>query len=151
MANIKTYVPIGDILQAAETILQLSLVPELGIYLPGQIEVYTFLYGYYLFTDIEFTEEEKDNPKETYDKLHLADDYREIKKALQEVESYYTYRAIVADTIKKLEAYQTSAYGILDSLKKDYDNMNLDVEKLKNDIQDRKGIELVDKIVEKLG
>jgi hypothetical protein len=29
--------------------------------------------------------------------------------------------------------------------------MNLDIEKIKNDIQDRKGIELVDKIVEKLG
>ena len=149
--TIKAYVPIEEKLNAIESILSLSLNPNLGLYMPGHVYVYRRIFMIKLYTDIKISEEEIDNAMSTFDSLINEQWYKQITEILYANEDIYVFDNILDETIEKLEKYQTSAYGILDSLKKDYQNMEIDYEKLQQKIRDKEGIELVDEIVKKLG
>ena len=141
---VRQQVPLSEKLAAIQTILSLSLEQELGIYAPAKVMVYKYLYFFYLYTDIEFSDVEKDAPMELYDQLRQIDT---VERPLD----YLDFISLLEEHITKYETYQTSAYGILDSLKKDYNNLDFDIEKLQKDLTNKKNIELVDEIVHKLG
>ena len=149
--GIKEYVPINTMLDAIESILSLSLNSDTGLYLPGHLEVYKTLYYFYLFTDLEFLEEEKDQPVELYNALVCAPFYKEVRQVISKNMCYDIFNLVLEATIAKMEKYQTSAYGILDSMKKDYDNLNLDFDALQSKLKNKEGLDLVDEVVKKLG
>jgi len=147
---VKQYVPIEDKLKAIETILSFCLNADTGLYLPGHVLVYRELYTFYLYTDIEFSEADKDTPMPLYDALINSDFYRAVKEALP-TNDYLEFTILLDDFISQFETYQTSAYGILDSMSKDYKNLNFDIEELQKKLTNRENIQLVDEIVTKLG
>lgn len=148
--TIKQYIPMVEKLKAIQSILELSLNVDTGMYLPAHIKVYADLYTFYLYTDIEFTQEQKDDPMTLYDNLLHAPWYKKIKDALL-FSDIFEFNELLNLTREQFEKYQTSAYGIFDSLKKDYDNLNFNLEELQKNISDKKNIELVDKVITKLG
>ena len=149
--TIKGYVPIEEKLNAISTILSLSLNSATGFYLPGHLRVYEKIFILKLYTDIEFSDEDLDNPMPVYDGIMNASFYDDIKKILYANGDVQEFVKLLSDNVTKLETYQTSAYGILDSLKKDYNNLDMDIEALQKKIRNKEGIELVDEIVKKLG
>ena len=146
---VRQYVPIEEKLAAIQSILELSLNPETGMYLRGHVYVYKLLYTFYLYTNLEFSDEAKDQPMKLYDAITNSPYFSDIKAALSS--DHYEFYTLLEDTIAQFETYQTSAYGILDSMSKDYNNLNFDIEALQNKIKNRENIELVDEIVTKLG
>ena len=147
--SIKEFVPIEEILKTIQIIMDLSLAPEFGMYMPGPLMVYTKIFGARLFMDIEFTEDELDNALPLYDELVQANVEVPITN-----DSYATFINLLNNTVKKLEKYQTSAYGILDSLKKDYNNLDFDAEKiqeLQEKIKNKENIELLSEVMDKMG
>jgi hypothetical protein len=149
--TIKSYVPIQEKIEAVQTILSLCLNPDMGIYIPSFVEVYRKLFVFKIYTDIEFTDEDIDNPMPVYDALKNLSCYEDIMKILKVNGDVIEFYELLNNTIYKLEKYQTSAYGILDSLKKDYNNLNLDIDALQEKIKNKEGLELVDEVVKKLG
>lgn len=65
--NILAYLPIED----KNSIIQMTLqnAEENGIYNPLKQKMYFELYLVYMYTDIQFTEDEKDDPIKLYDEL----------------------------------------------------------------------------------
>ena len=149
--TIKGYVPVQEKIEAIQTILSLCLNPDMGIYIPSFIEVYKTLFVLKTYTDIEFTDEDIDNPMAIYDALINLPCYVDIMDILRANGDVFRFYDLLDVTIHKLETYQTSAYGILDSLKKDYNNLNLDIDTLQEKIKNKEGLELVDEVVKKLG
>ena len=149
--GVKEYVPIDKMLDAIQNILSLSLNPEIGMYLPGHVEVYRILYSFYLFTDLEFLQEEKDKPVEMYNALVIAPFYDTIRQALSKNECYNMFNLLLEASIAKMEKYQTSAYGIFDSLKNDYNNLNLQAEDIQQKLNNKEGLELLQEVTKKLG
>jgi flagellar biosynthesis chaperone FliJ len=131
--------------------MELSLAPELGLYMPGSLEVFKTIFGTQLFSDLEFTDEEIDKPMELYDELRQSgiDDF--LENCLISNRSYQLFISLLYQTIDKFEKYQTSAYGILDSLKKDYNDMDFNIEKLQEKIKNKENIEYLDEVMEKMG
>lgn len=149
--TIRGYVPVEEKLTAIENILSLSLNPNTGFYMPGHVYIFRRIFMIKLYTDIKISDEEVDNAMSTFDSLVNEPWYKQIIEILYANEDIFVFDNILDETIKKLEKYQTSAYGILDSLKKDYNDMNFDIDSLQKKIQNKEGIELVDEIVTKLG
>ena len=54
-------------------------------------------------------------------------------------------------TVAAFYSYRNSALGILETMKTDYSNLDLDIEKLQEDLRDGKNIELLKEIMTKLG
>lgn len=149
--TIKEFVSIEDILKKIQTVMELSLAPELGIYTPGAIEINETIYGIQLFTDIEFEDAELNAPMPLYDELRKAGVLELLDGLMYDNESYRLFVTLLYDTISKFEKYQTSAYGILDSLKNDYNNLDLNIEKLQEKIKNKENIEYLDEVMNKMG
>lgn len=149
--TIKEFVPVEQILQKIQTIMELSLAPELGLYMPGSLEVFKTIFVIQLFSDLEFTDEEIDKPMELYDELRQSGVSDILQDCLISNKSYQLFSSLLYQTIDKFEKYQTSAYGILDSLKKDYNDMDFNIEKLQEKIKNKENIEYLDEVMEKMG
>jgi uncharacterized protein YjgD (DUF1641 family) len=147
----KEFVPVEQILQKVQTIMELSLAPELGLYMPGSLEVFKTIFSIQLFSDLEFTDEEIDKPMELYDELRQSGISDILQDCLISNKSYQLFNSLLYQTIDKFEKYQTSAYGILDSLKKDYNDMDFNIEKLQEKIKNKENIEYLDEVMEKMG
>lgn len=149
--TVKAYVPIEEKLKAIESVLSLSLNAETGLYLPGHVYVFRQLFIIKLYTDIIISDEEMDNAMATFDALVNEPWHDELYLILKENGDLAVFNTLLDETIEKFERYQISAYGILDSLKKDYNEMNFDIESLQKKINNKENLELVDEIVKKLG
>lgn len=149
--TLKEFVPIEQILKKVQTIMELSLAPELGLYMPGSLEVFKTIFGIQLFSDLEFIDEEIDKPMELYDELRQSGIGDILENYLISNKSYQLFTSLLYQTIDKFEKYQTSAYGILDSLKKDYNDMDFNIEKLQEKIKNKENIEYLDEVMEKMG
>jgi hypothetical protein len=111
--NVLKYLPIEDKNALVQLALQNS--EENGIYNPVKINMFAELYLVYLYTDIEFTEEEKNDPKTLYDILKgnniinmvisviLPSEYEYLCDALKEtMERKMKYRNTIASVINNL-------------------------------------------------
>ena len=148
--TVRQYVPIAEKLESIQSILSLCLNSETGLYLPGHVTVFKYLYQFYLYTDIEFKPEDKDNPMALYDALYNSPLAAHVISALP-IADISDFNVLLEDFIAQFEMYQTSAYGILDSLSKDYKNLNFDIDELQKKLTNKENIKLVDEIVTKLG
>lgn len=141
----KTYIPMNEKMDSIQRVLSASLDVTTGTYKVGAVEVFSTVEIAKLYTDIKLPED----AVEAYD--YLAEngfDYCGKDEAEIDIKRY---RRFLREQIEKLEKYQTSAYGILDAIKNDYDNLNFDIDSLGTKLSNSEGIETVKEIVTKLG
>ena len=69
---------------------------------------------------------------------------------IPEDEIGFVYNTMM-ESIEQIYKYQNSAYGILDAMNTDYNNLDLDIQKLIGDLKDKKDIELLNDVMTKLG
>lgn len=141
-----TYIPMNDKLNSIQHVLISTLDAATGTYPVGAVMVFELVEIARLYTDIDLPED----VVEAYD--YLAENNFDIKIGSVEARvDIERYRSILKKQIEKLETYQTSAYGILDAIKNDYDNLNFDVEEIQKKLNSGEGLETVKAVVEKLG
>lgn len=141
----RTYVPINDKMESIMRVLSASLDSTTGTYKVGTIMVFQTIELARLYTDLQLPED----VVEAYDML--AAEGIDFKLINGQHEDITRYNFLLDRQIEKLEKYQTSIYGILDSIKNDYNNLDFDVAKLKEELANADGLETVKAIVEKLG
>ena len=146
MNIIRTYVPMEEKIEAISTIMAAARHPELGIYLPLSIEVYTKYFDYKLYTDVEIDEDRI--PTEVYDDLMQLEDEGE----LYELPDVKLFHQLLEKTISKYEDYQHSFYGMLDALKVDSEGLAKNAEELLAKIgSSKEDMSLLNEVVTKLG
>ena len=133
---------IGDVLNAA--------ADENRFYSQGKIDMFFALKVLDIYTNLIFTDKQKENPIKIYDEVKASGFYDEIVNLIPAEEIDYLYD-LVCNAIDQIYKYQNSAYGIMDSVNKDYDNLNFDIEKLANDISNKENVQFLDQVLTKLG
>ena len=78
------YLPVSDKIDLIQIALQKSL--ENGMYNEIKLDVYFNLYLIYMYTNLEFTDEEKANEFELYDKLNCNYVITSVISAMEESE-----------------------------------------------------------------
>ena len=58
---------------------------------------------------------------------------------------------LVVDVAKQVYYYQNSIYGILDSINTDYNKLDLDIQKLTENLRDKEGVQFLDQVLTKMG
>ena len=128
--NVKKYLPISDKIDLIQIALQKS--EEDGIYNPIKLDMYFHLNIIYLYTDIEISQEEREDEMNLYDILESndiidmvianmdQDEYNDLKDRLIEMESdYLTYKntaaAVLTRVIQDLPKNAAAAKEIVDS------------------------------------
>ena len=108
--NVKQYLPIGDKINLVQIALQQSL--EDGIYNEGLLTAYFNTYIVMFYTDLEFTDEQKQNILEIYDILESNDIISKVNNAIPKVEFDDLVDLLSSQQRNNMEFKQSAAYLI---------------------------------------
>lgn len=148
--EVKQYLPVNEKLNLITRVLEQVAQNDYPFANPVQMDVYTVLEVIYAYTNIDFTEEEKDNPAELYDELENQNIINIIISAIPAVEYKFLIDGI-EETVKAYYAYRNSVKGIIADTVTDYSDLELDAENIRKELADPDNMTLLKNVLEKLG
>ena len=147
--EVKQYLPIQEKLELIGSVLESSHDSN-NFSNPVKIQVYTALEIIEKYTNIAFTEKQKENLPKLYDILSSNGFIAKVVDAIPQ-EEYDILVKGVYDTIDAVYKYQNSVLGILDSVSQDYSNLSLDAETIQKAMNNPENLDLLRQVVTKLG
>lgn len=147
--EVKQYLPVEEKLELITKVLELSHDSN-NFSNPVKVSVYTTLEIIEKYTNVNFTEKQKENPTKLYDLLVGNGFAAAVTKAIPEPE-YDEILTGIKQTIKSVYKYQNSVLGILDTISQDYSNLNLDASAIHQQLADPENLALLKNIMTKLG
>ena len=148
--EVKQYLPINDKLNLISNVINYSHEPGENYSNPMKVELFTTLEILYHYTNISFTEKQKEDVIKLYDLVVGSELYDAIIGLIPEGE-YCELIAAIDETIYSIYSYQNSVLGILDNVNKDYSNLNFDAANIQKMIGDPDNLGLLREVLDKLG
>lgn len=147
--EVKKYLPINDKIKIIENTLSNSLDDNSFIN-PIKLDVFFDLEIIYSYTNISFTEKQKEDPTKLYDLLEENGVFIEVFKNIPEKE-YQLLLNWLRETISGFEKHRDSAMGILERVSADYKDLDFDAQKIQKEIAEPGNLELLKDVLTKLG
>ena len=147
--EVKQYISIEDKLNMISEVLN-AAADENKFYNPGKIDMFFALKTIDYYTNISITDKQRENPVKLYDNFISSGFYTDVFHAIPEDEIGYIYK-VMMEIVDQIYKYQNSVYGILDAINNDYDNLNLDIQKLTEQLGNKENVEFLSDVVSKLG
>lgn len=147
--EVKQYLPIQEKMDLIAAVLN-QCQDENNFINEAKMQLFMNLEIVYKYTNINFTEKQKEDPAKLYDLLAGSGLFDDIFTVLPQRE----YKSIVmwlSKTAEHIYEYRNSIYGILDAMNTDYKNLDLDVDSLREKMADPKSLELLKDVLTKLG
>ena len=141
------YLPIEDKYDLIMITLQKAY--EDGYYNPIKIDEFFHLHLIYMYTNINFTDKQKENFLELYDMIFSSGLWAEIKNILGNELNIIT--TTTDEVVHEVYSYKNSALGILQAIVEDYEELDLDADKLKEKIADKDNLKTLKNVMDKLG
>ena len=146
--EVKNYLPLTEKIELIENIVNQS-VDENGFYNPMKIKLFTVLEVIDYYTNLSFTEKMKEDSFKLYDVLVSSGIFSDVYTVVQnEIDSI---EKDVKTIITNIYKYNNSLMGMLDTVKKDYNNLNLDLEELSSKLADSESVQSLTDILARLG
>lgn len=147
---VKQYLPIQDKLGLIGRVIELAHEQDQNFSNPVKANVFTELEIIFAYTNISFTEKQKEDLPKLYDLLSSSRVMRIIFDAIPEDE-IKTIKDGIKTSTKAIYKYQNSVLGILDTIKTDYSNLDFDATELKDKIGNPENLALLRDVLTKLG
>lgn len=147
--EVKQYLPIEEKLQLITNALN-GAVDSMSFLNPVKLDVYTNLEIVYNYTNLTFTEKQKEDPQKLFDLLEENDVFLNVIHNMDPDE----YRSLVGwiqDTADAYIKYKDSALGIVEAISSDYSNLNLETSEIQKKIADPENLTLLKDVMTKLG
>ena len=147
--EVKQYLPVADKLNIITNVLQLS-ADDNNFANPVKVEVFLNLEIMYAYTNLTFTEKQKEDPTKLYDLLEQNGAIVAVAQAIPETE-YNLLLDWTQETIDSFYKYRNSVMGILDQVSADYKDLDFDATEIQKKIADPQNLELLKGVMTKLG
>ena len=147
--EVKQYLPINDKLELITNVINASH-DDNNFANPVKVSVFTTLEIMYAYTNINFTDKQKEDPAKLYDMLISSGLVSEIINAIPEAE-YHEILCGVTDSIDAVYTYRNSVMGILDTVSADYNALDLDATNIQKKLADPENMTLLKQVLTKLG
>ena len=147
--EVKQYLPIQEKMDLIATVLN-NCQDANNFINEAKMSMFMDLEVVYRYTNINFTEKQKEDPAKLYDLLAGSGLLGEIIMLIPQSE----YKSIImwlGKTANNIYEYRNSIYGILDAMKTDYSNLDLDAETLRQKIADPEVLGTLKDVLDKLG
>lgn len=147
--TVKQYLPFQEKLSLIERVLN-AAGDEYNFTNPLKLDMFLSLEIIFTYTNISFTEKQKEDFVKLFD---LLDENKIIEKVISLIpeEEYKTLLDGVYELSENIYKYQTSALGILDTINRDYSNLNLEASEIQQKLNDPNNLTLLKDILTKLG
>ena len=144
--EIKQYLPTEEKLELLTRVINKAIEQSPNFSNLLQVTVFFSLELVYAYTNIQFTEKQKEDFCKTFNLMNENKLISEILKRIPDSEISFLQEGLDS-TLSALYAYRNSARGILESLSTDYNNLNLDIESLQEKIKDPESLQLLKDIL----
>lgn len=148
--EVKQYLPIQDKLRLIGNVVNWAHEEDNNYSNPVKVEVIKNIELIVYYTNITFTEKQKENLPKLYDQFVSSGMMLNILNLIPSQEREQIEKGIL-DTIEAVYKYQNSALGILDTLKTDYSNLQMDIDSLKEDIQNPENLQFLKELLTNFG
>lgn len=149
LIEVKQYLPIEDKLKIVENVLNYS-AEDKRFYNTGKIEVFLTLEVFYNYTNITFTDKQKENQPKLYDNLNTSGLMAAVIEAIPEQEFLFLYK-LTNGIVESIYKYNNSVMGILDTISQDYSNLDFDASAIQQKLADPENMEFLKSVLTKLG
>ena len=147
--EVKGYLPINEKLKLISNVIN-AAQDSMQYANPVKVEIFANLEIIYNYTNISFTEKQKEDPAKLYDLLENNGIIDKVITLIPKEEYNFLIKSI-DDCTKAVYAYVNSARGIMESIVADYENTNLDATEIEKKIQNPENLELLRNVLTKLG
>ena len=147
--EVRGYLPLSEKTEMVSKIINKSSDNN-GYYNPFKVRMYLTLETIYRYTNLSFTEKQKEDELKLYDIIVSSELFDKVVKAIPEIE-WKNLDDAVWGTIANIYEYKNSILGILETVSADYENLNLDALQLSQEIGNPDNIELLRNVLDKLG
>lgn len=149
--EVKQYLPINDKAALVAQVLSCVLNNDENRFAnPLQIEVFTVLTIIEKYTNINFTDKQKENPDKLYD-LIIGSGFWNILMDNININDYTDLINYCDEAIEAYYKYHNSVFGILDSINNDYNTMDLNATEIQKKLADPENMALLRDVLVKLG
>ena len=132
--EVKQYLPVNEKLELISNVINLSH-DDNNFANPVKVSIFTTLEIMYAYTNINFTDKQKEDPTKLYDMLISSGLVAAVVNAIPEAE-YHEVLCGVSDSIEAVYSYRNSILGILESISADYSQLNFDAEEIQKKLGD---------------
>lgn len=147
--EVKQYLPVNEKLEVIAEVLNNS-ADDNNFANPVKVDVYTAIAVLEAYTNISFTEKQKENVTKLYDAVVSTGLYNAIIEAIPNDE-FGSLNGAIVNTINAFYRYRNSVLGILENISTDYSNLNLDASAIQQKLADPENMELLRSVLSKLG
>lgn len=148
--EIKEYLPIEDKIGVIERIVNQSL-DDNNFANPARIMINTTLEIMFAYTNINFTDKQKEDRLGLYDLLVSSGLWAQVEDRLTEIGELKIIIKTTNDVIDEIYKYKNSAMGILQVISEDYSNLDLDAEKIRDKLGNKENMEFLKEVMDKMG
>ena len=147
--EVKQYLPINEKLELISSVIN-SAADENNFSNPVKENVFLTLEILYHYTNINFTDKQKEDPVKLYDLVVSSGLVNKVTDLIPEEELDEVING-VAQSVKAVYTYRNSVLGILESISQDYSNLNLDATEIQQKLADPDNMALLKQVLTKLG
>lgn len=147
--EVKQYLPINDKLALISNVIN-AAHDENNFSNPVKEDVFGTLEIIYAYTNIGFTDKQKEDPTNLYDIMVSSGLADAVIQTIPKVE-YDSIVNGINQCTQAIYAYKNSVLGILESISMDYSNLDFDISNMTQQIQNPDNLALLKDILTKLG
>ena len=146
---VKQYLPVQEKLELIGNVIMAAHEQDQNYSNPVKCDIYTELEIVFAYTNISFTDKQKEDLPKLYDMLKSSGLIDNVLDNIPEKEISTIFSGVWR-SIESVYQYQNSILGILDTIKTDYSNMKLDIDSLNQAITDPETLDFVKSILTNL-
>lgn len=148
--EVKQYLPIKERMDIAQSVIQQVIDFNNEFLNEFAFHMYMDLAIVFNYTNLSFTDKQKEDLYKLYDLLVGSGFMKELKKQVNcnQTDDLEVY---IYETLNGYYKYHNSVYGIMDAMNQNYSNLNLDVNELQDKISNPESLSLVKDILTKMG
>lgn len=127
--EVKQYLPIQEKLSLIGRVIELAHDQDYNYSNPVKADVLKDLEILFAYTNITFTDKQKEDTAKLYDQVYSSGLLNAVIDAIP-IEEVNDIGVGIYDSVESVYKYQNSVLGILDTIKADYGDMNINIDKL---------------------
>lgn len=148
--EVKQYLPIVEKSELITRVLNNSVDENTGYYNLLKLDMNLGLEIVYAYSNISFTEKQKEDPMKLYDMLNASKVLNLIIGLVPDGEFYYLNKT-THEMANNIVSYRNSAMGIMEAISADYSNLDLDATDIQKKLNDPDNMTLLKDVLTKLG
>ena len=148
--EVKQYLPIQEKLRLIGDVVMQAHEQDANYSNPVKAEVFRDLGVVFAYTNLSFTEKQKEDLPKLYDMLMSSGVLVKIIETIPE-EEYGKICMGVWQSIDSIYKYQNSVLGVLDNISTKYENLQFDAEQIQEVLENPENLAMVKSILDNFG